>query len=125
MYTMLAIWRMPDEHPAVSSVLTGIWGLIGMIVGIVIATSSQGQSGAGGILLSLVGITLLGFAGYTGYVTDRFQIWHYSRKGTRSVISGHGFARWAGPIILILAFLELLLALWFLMLINEVVGSRR
>lgn len=116
---------MPDEHPAVSSVLTGIWGLVGTIVGIVIATSNYGPSVTGGIFLSLIGITLLGFACYTGYATDHFQVWKYSLRGHRSIVIGHGFTRWAGPIILVLAFLELLLAFWFLKLINEVLASRR
>ncbi len=125
MHVMQAIRRMPDDHPAVSSVLTGIWGLIGMIAGILAATANYGQSAAGGIFLSLIGITLIGFACYTGYATDRFRVWHYTRKGTRSVVSGHGFTRWAGPIILVLAFLELLFMLWLFMLINEIFAQHR
>lgn len=125
MYVMQVIRRMPDDHPAVSSVLTGIWGLIGMIAGIITATANSGQSVAGGIFLSLIGIILISFACYTGYATDRFRVWHYTRKGTRSVVSGHGFTRWAGPIILVLAFLELLFMLWLFMLLNEVFESRR
>src|SRR5438270_8329046 len=119
MYAMQGIRRMPDDHPAVSSVLTATWGLIGTIAGIIMATTNYGQSTAGGIFLSLIGITLIGFACYTGYATNGFRVWNYSRKGMRSVVSGHSFTRWAGPIILFLAFLELLLILWLLLLIND------
>src|SRR5712691_10085202 len=125
MHVMQMIRRMPDDHPAVSSVLTGIWGLIGMRAGIMTATANHGQLAADGIFLSLIGSTLIGFACYTGYATDCFRVWHYTRKGTRSVISGHGFTRRSGPIILVLAFLELLFMLWLLMLINEIFVSRR
>ena len=40
------------------------------------------------------------------------------------MVTGHAFVRWAGPIILVLAFLELLLFLWLLMLTSEVLKQR-
>lgn len=125
MHMVHVIKRMPDDHPTVSSILTGLWGQVGIIVGIVIATANYGQSAASGIFLILIGVTLTSFAGYTGYVTERFTNWHYTRKGTNYVVSGHSFTRWAEPVILFLAFLELLLMLWLLILINEIFASRR
>ncbi len=125
MYIMRVITSMPNNHPTVSSVLTGLWGALGVVVGIVLAVApGNGQSVAPGLLLSFIGAVLVVLVMYAGYSTDRFRVWTRSTRGTRYMVTGHAFVRWAGPIILVLAFLELLLFLWLLMLTSEVLKQR-
>ena len=99
-------------HPTASTVVTGILGVVVFFEGIVLAvtTTSTGQSNVvGGILVCILGLIATGLAAYATYNTQYFKNW------TRPNGSyGHALVRWAGPIFLIAALIEFVIALWIL-----------
>lgn len=110
-------WRMPRLHPTASTVISGILGIVLFIEGIVLAATptSTGQSSiAGGILVCLIGLTAVGLAAFAAYDTHYFQSW-MRPDGSY----GHALIRWAGPIFLIVALIEFILALWILSAVLE------
>lgn len=115
---ILTLWRMPNNHPVGSSILTGLWGVCGLVGGILVAVS---QSVAGGVFLSLIGAALLGLVIYAGYDTNWFQDWNPPEaQGTEIVVTGHPIARRAGPYLIIPAFLFYMLLLGCFVLANKI-----
>lgn len=110
-------WRMPKAHPTASTVITGILGVVMFIEGIVLAstTTSTGQSNvAGGIIVCVLGLVALGLAAYATYDTQYFKGW------TRLDGSyGHAIVRWAGPVLLIVALIEIIVVLWIMSFVLE------
>ncbi len=110
-------WRMPRLHPTASTVITGILGIVLFIEGIALSvtTTSTGQSNVvGGVLVCLLGLVAAGLAGYATYETQYFKNW------TRADGSyGHPLVRWAGPIFLIVALIEFVVALWIIARVLE------
>jgi hypothetical protein len=88
--------------------------MCGLIAGIVNTVDNAGGSG---VLLSLIGIVLLGLVLYAAYDTNWFQDWKANDAGT--AIEGHSVARAIGPLSLSAAVLLSMVALtvWWLMFI--------
>ncbi|HTK11080.1 MAG TPA: hypothetical protein VL485_28155 [Ktedonobacteraceae bacterium] len=110
-------WRLPRVYPTTSTILSGIVGLIGIVYGILLLTSRISISSyenpssniAGGVILLLLGLLISGLVTYAAYTTNYFQRWSRA-DGTY----GHAFIRWLGPICIIAAILEFIIALWII-----------
>src|SRR5205823_4456532 len=115
---MQGIWNWRNSHPTASCVVTGLWGVFGLLAGIVSFTSN---SIGGGVLLSLLGAGLLGLVIYAGYDTSWFQNWKYKDAG--SVVEGHSLARSIGPITLSTAVLATVVYVGLLYLTTKIIGA--
>lgn len=115
-------WRMPKAHPTASTVITGLCGIALFIQGIAVAatpTSTGGSSVAGGILICILGLVATGLAAYAAFQTQYFQSWTRP-DGTY----GHKLVRWAGPVFLIVALIELIVVLWIVSFAFESTSRR-
>jgi hypothetical protein len=115
-------WRMPKLHPTASTIITGIVGIAIIIQGIALAAtvSYTGQSNvAGGIVVCLLGLAAVGLAAYAMIDTQRFQIW-MRPDGSY----GHALVRYAGPILLIVALIEVIVVLWILSIVLPELGKK-
>ncbi len=117
---MQTVWNWRHFHPTASCVLTSLGGASGLLVGIVSATGNASGSGSG-ILISLIGVVLLGFVIYAGYDTNWFQDWKYNDTGT--AIEGHSVARSIGPLILSVAVLSTVVFAGVFYLITLTIGA--
>lgn len=88
MHWMDVAWSWRITQPTASCVVTGLWGVVGLLAGIVVAISN---SIGAGILLILIGAVLLGLVIYAGYDTDWFQ-------DKEKLVKGHRLARGIGPL---------------------------
>lgn len=110
-------WRMPRLHPTASTVITGILGLVLFIegIGLSVTTTSTGQSNvAGGVIVCILGLVAAGWAGYAAYETQYFKNWARADGSYK-----HPLVRWAGPIFLIVALIEFVVALWIIARVLE------
>lgn len=107
---MQVTWGMRNTNPTASCVVTGLWGVFGLLAGIVAAIS---HAIGIGILLSLTGVVLLGLVIYAGYDTNWFQ-------DKAKVVEGHSLARAIGPLTLSTAVLASVVFLGFFVLFMKV-----
>lgn len=109
---MRFFWRMPKAHPTAATVTSGILGAVLFIEGIVLSstTTSTGQTNvAAGILVCIFGLLTMGLAAYAAYDTQYFKSWTRPDGSYR-----HALVRWAGPLFLIVALVELILVFWIM-----------
>jgi hypothetical protein len=113
-------WDWRNTKPTVSCMVTGLWGVVGLLAGIVSLTSNSVGSG---VFFSLIGVGLLGLVIYAGYNTHRFQEWKHTVKGTEYVVEGHSLARSIGPLTLWVAILASIAFLGLFVLTTTILSS--
>lgn len=120
MHWMDVAWSWRNTRPTASCVVTGLWGLVGLLAGIVSLTSN---SIASGVFLSLIGAGLLGLVIYAGYDTHGFQEWKHTVKGTKYVVEGHSLARSIGPLTLSTVVLASIVFLGIFVLMTTILNA--
>jgi tetratricopeptide (TPR) repeat protein len=119
---IINLWRMPDDRPTLSSVVTLALGALVALVALIglagAAASGTPDPVFGFLVLLLLGAGSVALAIRTGKDTNWFRDWKRSLKrtmggGERYVVEGHGLARWVGPIGLVGVFVTFL---WWLVL---------
>jgi hypothetical protein len=117
---MSVAWNWRNTHPTAACVVTGLWGVVGLIGGI---GSLASHSIGAGIFFILIGAALLGLVIYAGYNTRGFHEWKHVVKGTEYVVEGHQLARSIGPFTVSAAVLTTVVYVGLLYLTTLIIGA--
>src|ERR1700736_177758 len=111
----IKLWRWPHHHPTESVLLTSLYALVLLIVGIGAMFGAGSVEGGLAVLVILIvpSLGLLGLTVYAGYRTEGFKC---SRVPTdtapgdsialRERVQGHALVRWIGPMGLLVGYLS-------------------
>src|SRR5215469_16002523 len=117
-----SILCMPNQRPSLSVVLTGVIGVIALVIGISVVLAG-GDAVPVGVTLLAVGLAVLAAAGYAGHGTGGLQRWDREVRGQGSVVNGHLVVRWMGPIGLLAVFLCCFAWLGLLVLTTNIIRA--